>query len=84
MPVRTLSLVAAILLSAAPLIAADADLILYNGKIVTVDSAFSIAEAWPSKGRVVPSAARRRSGARTRPEDAGDRSQRSDGCCGPD
>ena len=54
MPVRILSLVAAILLSAAPLIAADADLILHNGKIVTVDSAFSIAEAVAVKdGRVV-------------------------------
>jgi predicted amidohydrolase YtcJ len=54
MRVRILSLVAAILLSAAPLIAADADLILHNGKIVTVDSAFSIAEAVAVKdGRVV-------------------------------
>ena len=54
MPIRILSLVAAILLSAAPLIAADADLILHNGKIVTVDSAFSIAEAVAVKdGRVV-------------------------------
>ncbi len=33
------------LLAAAPLAAANADLILYNGKIVTVDPKFSIAEA---------------------------------------
>ena len=38
----------------APLVAADADLILHNGKIVTVDSASSIAEAAAVKdGRVV-------------------------------
>jgi predicted amidohydrolase YtcJ len=54
MPVRVLSLVAAVLLSAAPLIAADADLILHSGKIVTVDATFSIAEAVAVKdGRVV-------------------------------
>jgi predicted amidohydrolase YtcJ len=54
MPVRALSLVAAVLFSAAPLIAADADLILHSGKIVTVDSTFSIAEAVAVKdGRVV-------------------------------
>jgi len=45
MPVRVLSVVVAVLVSVAPLIAADADLILHSGKIVTVDSAFSIAEA---------------------------------------
>ena len=54
MPVRMLSLIAAMLLSAAPLMAADADLILHNGKIVTADAAFSIAEAVAIKdGRVV-------------------------------
>jgi predicted amidohydrolase YtcJ len=54
MPVRVLSLVATVLLSAVPLIAADADLILHSGKIVTVDAAFSIAEAVAVKdGRVV-------------------------------
>jgi predicted amidohydrolase YtcJ len=54
MTIRILSLVAAVFLSAAPLIAADADLILHSGKIVTVDSAFSIAEALAVKdGRVV-------------------------------
>ena len=54
MPVRMLVLIAAVLLSAAPLIAADADLILHSGKIVTVDSAFSIGEAVAVKdGRVV-------------------------------
>lgn len=54
MPVRVLSLVAAALLSAAPLRAADADLILHNGKIVTVDATFSIVEAVAVKnGRIV-------------------------------
>lgn len=54
MPVRVLSLVAAVFLSAAPLIAADADLILHSGKIVTVDATFSIAEAVAVKdGRIV-------------------------------
>ena len=54
MPVRVLSLAAAVLLSAEPLIAADADLILHSGKIVTVDAAFSIAEAVAVKnGRIV-------------------------------
>ena len=54
MPVRMSALVAVFLLSAAPLIAADADLILHNGKIVTVDAAFSIVEAVAVKdGRVV-------------------------------
>ena len=54
MPVRVLSMDAAVLFSAAPLIAADADLILHSGKIVTVDSTFSIAEAVAVKdGRVV-------------------------------
>ena len=54
MPVRILSLVAGVLLSAAPLIAADADLILHSGKVVTVDAVFSIAEAVAVKdGRVV-------------------------------
>ena len=54
MPVRVISLVAAVLLSAAPLIAADADFILHSGKIVTVDSTFSIAEAVAVKnGRIV-------------------------------
>src|SRR5688572_5430555 len=54
MPVRVLSLVVAVLFSAVPLIAADADVILHGGKIVTVDSTFSIAEAVAVKdGRVV-------------------------------
>jgi predicted amidohydrolase YtcJ len=53
MGIRTL-LAAAILSSAAPLAAADADLILHNGKVVTVDAAFSIAEALAVKaGRIV-------------------------------
>jgi predicted amidohydrolase YtcJ len=54
MLVRSFLLVAAVLLSAAPSIAADADLILHSGKIVTVDSTFAIAEAVAVKdGRVV-------------------------------
>ena len=54
MPVRIFPLVVALVLSAAPLIAADADLILHNGKIITVDSTFSIVEAVAVKdGRVV-------------------------------
>ena len=54
MTVRVLSLIAAVLLTAVPLIAADADLILHSGKVVTVDATFSIAEAVAVKnGRVV-------------------------------
>ena len=54
MPARVFSLVAAILLSAAPLIAADSDLILHSGKIITVDATFAIAEAVAVKdGRIV-------------------------------
>ncbi len=54
MPVRLLCLVVGLVFSAAPLMAADADLILHNGKIVTADSTFSIAEAVAVKdGRVV-------------------------------
>ena len=45
MALRLLSLIAAAVLTAAPLMAADADLILHTGKIVTVDATFSIAEA---------------------------------------
>jgi predicted amidohydrolase YtcJ len=39
-----------VLLCALPLAAADADLILHNGRIVTVDKAFTIAEAVAVKG----------------------------------
>jgi predicted amidohydrolase YtcJ len=54
MVLRLSSLVAALVLSTAPLIAADADLILHSGKVVTVDSTFSIAEAVAVKdGRIV-------------------------------
>src|SRR5688572_7944130 len=54
MPVCVLPVLVAVFLSAAPLIAADADLILHSGKIVTVDAAFSIAEAVAVKnGRIV-------------------------------
>ncbi len=54
MPVRMLAFVAAFLVSAAPLLAADADLILHNGKVVTVDVAFSIVEAVAVKdGRII-------------------------------
>ena len=54
MPARALTLIAAVLLSAAPLIAADADLILHSGKIVTVNETFAIADAVAVKdGRVV-------------------------------
>jgi predicted amidohydrolase YtcJ len=54
MPARILPIVATLVLSAAPLLAADADLILHNGKVVTVDSTFSIAEAVAVKdGRIV-------------------------------
>ncbi len=54
MPLRMLSMVAAAVLAAAPGLAADADLILHSGKIVTVDSTFSIAEAVAVKdGRIV-------------------------------
>jgi predicted amidohydrolase YtcJ len=51
---RIVSLISALLLSAGPVLAADADLILHGGKIVTVDSTFSIAEAVAVKdGRIV-------------------------------
>jgi predicted amidohydrolase YtcJ len=54
MKLRTLLLVAMAVLPAAKALAADADLILHSGKIVTVDSAFSIAEAVAIKdGRIV-------------------------------
>ena len=53
MVLRLLWLVVAFL-SAAPVLAADADLILHSGKVVTVDSTFSIAEAVAVKaGRIV-------------------------------
>ena len=43
----------AVLLSAIPLAAADADLILHNGKVVTADATFSLAEAVAVKdGRI--------------------------------
>jgi predicted amidohydrolase YtcJ len=51
---RAFSLFAVVLLSAIPLVAADADLILHGGKVVTVDSTFSIAEAVAVKdGRII-------------------------------
>jgi predicted amidohydrolase YtcJ len=54
MPVRTLALLAFVLLWVAPVLAADADLILHGGKIVTVDPSFSIVEAVAVKdGRIV-------------------------------
>ena len=54
MNIRTLLLATLAVAFAHPLAAADADLILDNGKIVTVDSAFSIAEALAVKaGRIV-------------------------------
>lgn len=53
-PVRLLAHVAVIVFSAASLIAADADLILHGGKILTVDRSFSIVEAVAVKdGRIV-------------------------------
>ena len=49
-----IAMFAVALLSAAPALAADADLILHSGKIVTVDATFSIAEAVAVKnGRIV-------------------------------
>ena len=54
MPARMFPLVVALIFSAARVLAADADLILHNGKIITVDSTLSIAEAVAVKdGRVV-------------------------------
>jgi hypothetical protein len=51
---RALFLSVVLLLSATLLMAADADLILHSGKIVTVDSTFSIVEAVAVKdGRIV-------------------------------
>lgn len=51
---RVLFVFAGVLLSAIPLAAADADLILHNGKVVTVDSMFSVSEAVAVKdGRIV-------------------------------
>jgi predicted amidohydrolase YtcJ len=53
-PLRTFLLVVFVLSSSAAAFAADADLILHSGKIVTVDSAFSIVEAVAVKdGRIV-------------------------------
>lgn len=45
MPLYLLSLIAVLLVSAGPAAAADADLILPSGKVITADAAFSIAEA---------------------------------------
>src|SRR5687767_310921 len=43
-----------LLLPATPSLAADADLILHNGKVVTVDATFSVTEAVAVKdGRIV-------------------------------
>lgn len=68
-----------LLLSAGPARAADADLILHNGKIVTVDAKFSIAQALAVKaGRIVavgPNAAvLKERGPSTRVVDLGGRS----------
>jgi predicted amidohydrolase YtcJ len=41
----TIAAVAAVYLSAGPVVADDADLILHNGKVVTVDPAFSVRQA---------------------------------------
>ena len=54
MMLRIRPLIAVLLLSASPLAAANADLILHGGKVVTVDSTFSIVEAIAIKdGRIV-------------------------------
>ena len=54
MPRRIVLLALLFVFSAAPLIAADADLILHNGKIITADASFSIVEAVAVKdGRIV-------------------------------
>ncbi len=50
MTVRLLAVLAAAVLFASPLAAADAELILHNGKIVTVDRKFTIAEALAIQG----------------------------------
>jgi predicted amidohydrolase YtcJ len=53
-PLRTFLLVVFVVVSSAAAFAADADLILHSGKIITVDSAFSIVEAVAVKdGRIV-------------------------------
>lgn len=54
--------------------AADADLILYNGKIVTVDSSFSVHQAVAAKaGKITAVGSRPCRARRTRPTHAGDR-----------
>lgn len=51
---RVLFVLAVVLLSAIPLVAADADLILHSGKVVTADATFSTSEAVAVKdGRIV-------------------------------
>ena len=54
MPMRIFPVVPLLLLLAAPVLGADADLILHNGKVLTVDATFSIVDAVAVKdGRVV-------------------------------
>src|SRR4051794_32085584 len=50
MTLRTVTAVVAFTLLTAPAVAADDDLILHNGKVVTVDPAFSIRQAVAVQG----------------------------------
>ena len=79
-----LSLVAAVLFSTTPLIAADADLILHSGKSSRSTRRFQLRRPWPSRmGACRGGTHRRCPRARAWPEDASHRSQRSDRAARP-